>query len=281
MNYRHAFHAGNFADVIKHVALVALLMHLRRKDKPFCVIDTHAGAGLYDLGGPEAVRTGEAAEGVGRLAGLVDDPQLPEALRVYLGCVRQEVQGRYPGSSRIAARLLRPGDRLIAVEKHPGAAEALHHSLAKFRNARVIEGDAYEKLFALLPPHERRGLILIDPPYEAENEFARVADVVRRAHRRFATGIYLVWYPVKSRADADALCGEVVAHGIGPILRVEIDIGHAPDLEKERLSAAGVLVVNPPYGFDAEMRNATGVLSPCLGLSEHSPARVRIETAFR
>ena len=281
MNYRHAFHAGNFADVIKHIALVAVLLHLRRKDKPFCVIDTHAGSGIYDLGGVEAARTGEAAEGIGRIAAIGEDPQLPEALGTYLACVNREGEGRYPGSARIAARLLRPQDRLVAIEKHPEAAAALRASLAEFPHVRVVEADGYERLLALMPPRERRGVILVDPPYEAEDEFARLAETVARAHRRFATGIYVIWYPVKSRSAADALCGEIRAHGIAPLLRLEIDVGRAPDAIRERLSAAGLLVVNPPYGFEVELANVAAVLAPRLGHDPHRPANVTIAALSR
>jgi 23S rRNA (adenine2030-N6)-methyltransferase len=276
VNYRHAFHAGNFADVIKHIALVAVLQHLRRKDKPFCVIDTHAGAGAYDLLGAEAERTGEAAAGIGRLAAIGDDPQLPESLKTYLDAVRQEGDGHYPGSARIAARLLRPQDRLVAIEKHPEAAKALHRSLAAFPNVRAVAADGCERLPALLPPRERRGVILIDPPYEAEDEFVRVAEVIAGAHRRFATGIYLAWYPIKSRAAAEAFCGEVVANGIAPVLRLEIETGRAPDADKERLSAAGLLVINPPFGFDEETRNVAAVLAPLLGRTRREPAAITL-----
>jgi 23S rRNA (adenine2030-N6)-methyltransferase len=276
VNYRHEFHAGNFADVIKHIALVAVLLHLRRKDKAFCVIDTHAGSGAYDLRSDEALRTGEAAEGIGRLAAIRDDPGLPEALKTYLDCVQQEGESRYPGSARIAARLLRPLDRLIAIEKHPEAVRALRASLTEFPNARVVEADGYERLFAHVPPRERRGVILIDPPYEAQEEFAHVADIFARAHRRFATGIYLVWYPIKSRGAADALFGEIAAHGIVALSRLEIDVGRAADGERDRLAAAGLLIANAPYGFDAEMRKIAGILAPRLGRPGRGPATINV-----
>jgi 23S rRNA (adenine2030-N6)-methyltransferase len=281
MNYRHVFHAGNFADVIKHLALVAVILHLRRKDKPFCVIDTHAGAGLYDLAGPEAARTGEAGEGIGRLVAVGSGTQLPESLKAYLDCVKLEGEGRYPGSARIAARLLRPQDRLVAIEKHPDAARALRAALVEFANARAVEADFYERLPALLPPRERRGVILIDPPYETENEFEQIADVLARAYRRFATGIYLVWYPIKSRAEADAFLGEIAAQGIARLLRLEIDVGRAPDAAKDRLSAAGLLIVNPPFGFDTKIKTAASIVAPRLGQVPFRPANVTIATDFR
>ena len=267
MNYRHAFHAGNFADVIKHLALVAVLLHLKRKEKPFCVIDTHAGAGIYDLNGADATRTGEAGAGIARLR-AAGDAHLPAALGTFLDCVRREGGGHYPGSSRIAARLLRSQDRLVAIEKHPQEAAALRTALAGFRNTRAVEADGYERLPALLPPAERRGVILIDPPFEEDDEFASAADALAGAHRQFATGIYLLWYPVKSRTVADAFCGEVRARGAAPLLRIEIETGRAPDAGKHRLGAAGLLVVNPPYRFDDEMQNAAAILAPRLGYSD-------------
>ncbi|MGD0192902.1 MAG: 23S rRNA (adenine(2030)-N(6))-methyltransferase RlmJ [Rhizomicrobium sp.] len=269
MNYRHAYHAGNFADVVKHVALAAVLLHLRKKDKPFRVIDTHAGRGLYDLTAGEAARTAEAQGGIARLVDL-DTAQVPPSLAAYLDCVRAEGEGRYPGSPRLAARLLRAQDRLVAIEKHPEEEAALVHSLAPFTNAKTVRADGYERLPALLPPPERRGLVLIDPPYEAPDEFANAAALLARAHRRFATGTYVLWFPLKSKPAADALCGEIVAHGIKSAARVDIAVdGEQSD---GRLSSAGLLVVNPPYGFGDEMRAVAHVIAPRLG--RNAPAQI-------
>jgi len=276
LNYRHAYHAGNFADVVKHVALVAVLLHLRKKDKPFRVIDSHAGRGLYELRGAEAARTGEAAQGIARLADLVGVPDLPASLVAYLDCVRAEGEGFYPGSPRIAARLLRPDDRLVAIERQPVEAEALRASLAPYRQARVFEADGYAHLPALLPPPERRGLVLIDPPYEAGDEFARAAEALSQAYRRFATGIFLLWYPVKSKSAADAFCGEVATRGVEKTLRLEIAVGREAATEKERLSAAGLLIVNAPYGFEEEMRAVALFLAPRLGRTQQSPANISL-----
>jgi 23S rRNA (adenine2030-N6)-methyltransferase len=274
MNYRHAFHAGNFADVVKHLALSAVIVHLRRKEKAFCAIDTHAGAGLYDLEGAQPLRTGEAETGIGRLRGS-SGTGLPEALGAYLDCVRQEGEGHYPGSPRIAARLLRPQDRLVAIEKHPEDAAALRSALSEFRNVRVVEGDGYDRLPGLLPPAARRGVILIDPPYEADDEFERAVELLAGAHRRFATGIYLLWFPIKFKSAADAFCGEVRTRVPASMLRLDIDLGQPTESEKERLSAAGLLVVNPPFGFDDEMNAATEILSPLLGRSAEKPATIK------
>jgi len=262
VNYRHGYHAGNFADVVKHVALVAILTHLKKKDAAFAVIDSHAGRGLYDLAGEAARKTGEAANGIGRLRGLV--PPLPPALAAYLELAGE---GPYPGSPLIAARLLRPQDRLVAIEKHAQEAAALRDVLAPWRKASVEEADGYARLPKLLPPPQRRGGILMDPPFEAPDEFARLAAAVRAAHRRFANGIYLIWYPVKAPAEAQGFVGEVLAGCSGPALTIEIAI----DAPEGRLSRAGLLVLNPPYGFAEEMAAVLARLEPALA------ARTRLE----
>jgi 23S rRNA (adenine2030-N6)-methyltransferase len=262
VNYRHTYHAGNFADVVKHVAVVAALLHLKKKDKPFRVIDSHAGRGLYDLRSDEAGRTGEAEQGIARLLHL-DTEAMPASLAAYLTCVRDEGEGFYPGSARIAARVLRVQDKLVAIERHPDEADALAKSLARFANTKAVCADGYERLPAQLPPPERRGLVLIDPPYEAPDEFARARDLLVLSYRRFATGVYLLWFPIKSKASADALCGEAVTQGVLRALRIDIDIGGEP--EDGRLSAAGLLVINPPFGFEEEMRAAARVMAPLLG----------------
>lgn len=268
MNYRHAFHAGNFADVVKHVALVAILLHLRKKEKPFRVVDSHAGRGLYDLAGEAAQRTGEAEQGIRRLEALREP--LPPALAAYLDIVRRMPAGQYPGSPVIAAELLRANDRLMAIERHPEEAAALSAALAPYRNAKAIEADGYARLASLLPPPERRGLVLIDPPFEAGDEFARMADALAGSRRRFATGIYLLWYPVKSQAAAAALAGEILTGGSEDTLQITIDVGG----DGARLTAAGLLVVNPPFGLAAEMRLAADILSPLLGRT--GPARIAV-----
>jgi 23S rRNA (adenine2030-N6)-methyltransferase len=265
MNYRHAFHAGNFADVVKHIALVSILMHLKKKPAPFVVIDTHAGRGLYDLGGEEARRSGEAELGIARVRDVSDGP---DALRGYLDLVRQPGEGRYPGSPLIVARLLRPEDRLVAIEKNMEESMALKAALARFRRARVVAGDGYARLPALLPPPERRGLILIDPPYEAPDEFERAAGAVADIQRRFATAIVTIWFPIKSAAAANAFCGEVLAAGPRRLLRIDF----AVDAPQDRLGAAGLLIVNPPFGFEQEMRAALGIVAPRLGRDK--PARL-------
>jgi 23S rRNA (adenine2030-N6)-methyltransferase len=260
MNYRHAFHAGNFADVVKHLTLVAILLHLRRKDAPFAVIDTHAGRGAYDLKSDEAARTGEWTSGIGRLVSMEGDGALAEYLKLAAS------KDSYPGSPLIAASLLRPQDRLVAIEKHPEEVALLKTVLRRFPRAKVEEDDGYRRLSALLPPPERRGVVLIDPPYEAPDEFAATADALRIALNRFATGIYLLWFPIKSKAQADAFTGEVLNAGAQKALRIDIDLGAMPAVPdgKERLRAAGLIVVNPPFGLAAEMVSSLKRIAPLL-----------------
>jgi 23S rRNA (adenine2030-N6)-methyltransferase len=267
MNYRHAFHAGNFADVVKHLALVSILSHLKKKPAPFAAIDTHAGRGLYGLKSEEAQRGGEAASGIARLLDIADGP---ETLRLYLDLVRGVGADVYPGSPLIAAKLLREQDRLIAIEKHPEDFRVLARTLAPIRRARAVEADGYARLAALLPPPERRGLILIDPPYEAPDEFAQAAQAVADALKRFATGIVVIWFPIKSAAAADAFCGEVLATGPSKMLRLDIAVGGSA----ERLGAAGLLVINPPFGFAADMGAVLEIAAPRLG--RDAPARHEI-----
>ncbi len=276
MNYRHAFHAGNFADVLKHAALVAVLLHLKKKEKPFAVIDTHAGRGLYDLGGDDARKTGEAAEGIGRLAGF---SSVPDVLAAYLQIVRSFGAARYPGSPLVAARMLRPTDRLIAVESRTTECEALAMVLGHIPNARAVPGDGYRELLRLLPPPERRGVILIDPPYEEADEFARAAEALIAAHRRFASGIYLLWYPAKTLPLVHATAAELLNAGIRSLVRIELDVGAGslPECEGRGppMHATGLLVVNPPFGFVENMKTALPFIAE--GLAQGSNASTRIE----
>jgi 23S rRNA (adenine2030-N6)-methyltransferase len=269
MNYRHGYHAGNFADVIKHVALVQILLHLKKKDAAFAVIDSHAGRGLYDLAGVEAGKTGEAEGGIVRLLDL--SGELPEALTAYLALVKDAGASRYPGSPLIAAQMLRPQDRLTAIEKHPEEFAALEDVLAPFRGAVAEQGDGYARAVKLLPPQQRRGVTVIDPPFESPEEFEALGRAVCEAYRKFATGIFPVWYPIKSQSAVDGFLGEVLAGGVQKALTVEI----AVPPEGEKLARAGLLVINPPYGFAAAMEATAAILAPRLG-RDGDPARIAL-----
>ncbi len=266
MNYRHAYHAGNFADVLKHAALVSVLLHLRKKDTPFAVIDTHGGRGLYDLHGTEAQKTAEAANGILR---LLQQDAPPGVLAPYCDLVRGFGEGIYPGSPVIAARLLRTKDRLVAIEKHPEEHTSLQAALAGDSRARTILGDFHRELPRLLPPPERRGLLLIDPAYEGQDEFSDATRTAVMAHRRFATGIVLFWYPAKARAKIAASAGEFLNAGVRSLLKVEFDTGGSPSPVAEArappLTAAGLLVANPPFGFADDMRAIMLFLARIIG----------------
>jgi 23S rRNA (adenine2030-N6)-methyltransferase len=254
MNYRHAYHAGNFADVAKHIALVAILEYLKRKERGFVFIDTHAGRGLYDLLGAEATKTSEALAGIEKIRHL--QGPLPQPLATYLELAQAAGASKYPGSPLFAAHLLRPQDRLVAIEKHPEEAAALAKELAPYPRAQALAADGYDRLPPLLPPHERRGVILVDPPFEAVDEFRVLATTVTAAIRKFSTGVYMVWYPIKSAARAASFCGELLAAGATSLLRLEI----SRDESGEGMRAAGLLVINPPFGLDEQMASVGNYL---------------------
>ncbi len=259
MNYRHAFHAGNFGDCVKHALLVWLLRALQRKPAGMLVLDTHAGIGRYDLAAGPATRTGEAQGGIFR---LLDDPPAP--LADYVGLVRE--LGLYPGSPAIARALLRPQDRLACCELHPADAAPLRRAFANDPRGAVHRRDAWEALGALLPPPERRGLILVDPPYEAPDEFDKLAAGLRLGHARFASGVFAAWYPIKHRAPVRAFHTAMRESGMRDI--VAADIWLREPLDAARLNGCGLLVINPPFRFDAEAAEILAALLARLGTRE-------------
>jgi 23S rRNA (adenine2030-N6)-methyltransferase len=270
MNYRHAFHAGSFADVFKHAILTRVLVHLRGKTAPFRVIDIHAGAGLYDLASDESGRTGEWRDGIGRVFDAVLPAAAGELLAPYLDVVRSfNPDGglrHYPGSPLLVGRFLRPRDRLIACELAPAAAAALAHRLRPIRQAKAIEIDDWVALKAYVPPNERRGLVILDPPYEQPDDFARLAAVLAAAFRKWPTGIYLAWYPIKGRDGPDGLARALRRSGIEKALRLEMTI--APPAADGRLAGCGVIVVNPPWRLQSEAETMLGALSGLLARGE-------------
>lgn len=261
MNYRHAFHAGNFADVVKHALLVQIVEYLKRKEKPFRVLDTHAGRGIYDLAADEASRTGEHLEGIGRLIGSAA-AMAPE-LGVYLEVVTRDGGTVYPGSPLIARRLLRRQDRLSAYELHPVDAAALADVFAGDVQTKVIALDGWLALGAHLPPKEKRGLVLIDPPFEQPNEIDRIVEGVAAAHRRWPGGIYAVWYPIKQRTARERLHQGLKASGIPDIVAAEFF--REPFADEERLVGSGLAVVNPPFTFESDAARTMAILRQVLG----------------
>jgi 23S rRNA (adenine2030-N6)-methyltransferase len=263
MNYRHAYHAGNFAEVVKHAVLARVVAHLREKPAPFRLLDTHAGAGLTDLAGPEASRTGEWRDGIARLRAATLEPRVRALLAPYVEAVDAcNPDGRltaYPGSPVLARAWLRPQDRLVACELEPGAAAALARRMRGDPKVKVVTIDGWTALSAYLPPKERRGAVLIDPPFEQPGEFDRLAAALAGAHRKWATGTYLGWYPIKDRRDADAFGRRLARARIEKMLRVEVTV--APDRAATRLAGTGLIVVNPPWTLEGEL----AVLLPALG----------------
>jgi 23S rRNA (adenine2030-N6)-methyltransferase len=266
MNYSHTYHAGNFADVVKHAVLCRVLTHLREKPAAFRVIDTHAGAGRYDLAGPEAAKTLEWRDGIGRLLSATLPSPIRALLAPYLDAVAAlNPDGRlalYPGSPMLAQTFLRRQDRLIACELEPRAAAALEHLLAGDNRAKAIAIDGWTALTAYVPPTERRGVVLIDPPFERPDEFARLAQRLAAAHRKWPTGIYLLWYPIKDQTEVAAFTRGLVRLGIAKMLRVELILPTAgPDMG---LRGSGLIAVNPPWTLHDELKVVLPVLAEVL-----------------
>lgn len=281
MNYRHAYHAGNFADVMKHVVLTRILDYLKRKPGAFRVIDTHAGSGFYDLSSEEAQKTGEWRSGIGRLL----DATLPEAATAlaapYLDAVRAFNVGQpfryYPGSPALTRRLLRATDRLTAIELHPADCFALKARFSGDWQVRVIELDGWLALGAHVPPKEKRGLVLVDPPFEKEGEFERLVDGLARAHRRWPGGVYALWYPVKDFNAVERFRDALRASGIPKILDIALEV-RQPSPEP-RLDGCGMVVVNPPFVLADEMKILLPALSAVLAEDPAAPARATWLTA--
>ena len=263
MNYRHAYHAGNFADVMKHAVLCRVLTHLRDKPGAFRVIDTHAGAGVYDLGGVEAGKTLEWRDGIGRLM----EAELDEPVRALLGPYLEVVAALnptgpltiYPGSPALVQSLLRPQDRLIACELEPQAAAALSVRLRGDARAKAIALDGWTALTAYVPPKERRGLVLVDPPFEQPGEWSRLAQGLAAAHRKWPTGCYLLWYPIKEADEVTAFVRRLARLAIAKMLRVELM--PATSATDTGLRGSGLIVINPPW----RVRDELAVLLPALG----------------
>ena len=281
MNYRHAYHAGGFADVLKHAVLCRLLVHLGEKPGAFCVIDTHAGAGRYQLGGPEASKTAEWRNGIERLLAAELTRPIRALLAPYLDAVAALNPGDrlaiYPGSPALAQELLRPQDRLVACELEPQAAGALRSHLHGDPRTHAVAIDGWTALTAYVPPPERRGLVLLDPPFEEPGEFSRLVQGLAAAHRKWATGIYLLWYPIKDRAEVAAFARKLARLGIAKILRAELTI--APGGGDAGLRGCGLIVVNPPWTLHDELKDLLPALSQVL--SRGAPEDPRLDWLAR
>ncbi len=275
MNYRHIYHAGNFADVLKHAVLARLIVYLQQKDKAFRVLDTHAGIGLYDFSSEEAQKTGEWRDGIGRLM----EAELPEGvaalLAPYLDAIRTlNPQGpitRYPGSPKLARMLFRPQDRLSAMELHPDDSRALARLFESDYQVRVTELDGWLALGAHLPPKEKRGIVLVDPPFEEAGEYERLVDGLAKAYRRFATGTYCLWYPIKKGAPVGEFHEALKALDIPKMLCAELSV--RSDRETTGLSGSGLIIVNPPFTLKDELHLLLPELKRVLAQDRYASQR--------
>lgn len=278
MNYRHSFHAGNFADVLKHAVLAQIITYLKRKDQAFRVIDTHAGIGIYDLSAGDAQKTGEWREGVGRIARAELSPEL----KVFLAPWLEAVAGlnpdggirNYPGSPKLARLLMRKKDRLTAIELHPDDVNRLRGVFDGDFQVRVIELDGWLALGGHLPPKEKRGLVLIDPPFEADGEYDRMIDGLARATRRFPGGTYMLWHPIKADSPLASFDKKLIALGRPRTLTVRLltrDNKVAPGL-----NGSGLVIVNPPFTLEAELRKILPELARLLAQGPGAGAELRM-----
>jgi len=254
LSYRHSFHAGNHADVLKHTVQSLIIESLKEKEKPFLYLDTHAGAGRYQLSGEHAERTGEYLEGIARIWQRDD---IPEELAAYMSVVnhfnRNESLRYYPGSPLIARQLLREDDKLHLTELHPSDFPLLRSEFQKDDRTRVARADGYQQLNAQLPPPSRRGLLLMDPPYEMKTDYQDVVKGIQEGYKRFATGTYALWYPVVMRQQIKKMLRDLEATGIRRILQIEL--GVRPDSDQRGMTASGMIVINPPWKLEQQMNN--------------------------
>ncbi|ACE90529.1 ComJ family protein [Rhizobium phaseoli] len=266
MNYRHIYHAGNFADVLKHAVLARLIRYMQKKDGGFRVLDTHAGIGLYDLSSEEAQKTGEWLEGIGKLMEAELGPQVAELLEPYLSAIRElNPEGGlrfYPGSPKLARMLFRPQDRLSAMELHPEDFARLHRLFEGDHRARITELDGWLALGAHLPPKEKRGIVLVDPPFEEEDEYQRLAKGLDRAYRRFPGGTYCLWYPLKKGAPIKEFHETLQALDIPKMLCAELTV--RSDRGMTGLTGSGLVIVNPPFTLKDELHQLLPALKDHL-----------------
>ncbi|WKV49009.1 23S rRNA (adenine(2030)-N(6))-methyltransferase RlmJ [Dickeya fangzhongdai] len=263
LSYRHSFHAGNHADVLKHTVQSLIITALKEKDKPFLYLDTHSGAGRYQLQSEHAERTGEYLDGIGRIWQRDD---IPVELEPYMQVVRSYNSGDklryYPGSPLIARQLLREQDKIHLTELHPTDFPLLRQEFLRDDRARVMREDGYQQLKAQLPPLSRRGLILIDPPYELKTDYQAVVKGIQEGYRRFATGVFTLWYPVVLRQHIKRLLKDLEDTGIRRILQIELAV--LPDSDRHGMTASGMIVINPPWKLESQMKSVLPWLHQAL-----------------
>jgi len=265
LSYRHSFHAGNFADVLKHIILIKILEHLKKKDKPFCCIDTHAGPGEYALDDGYALKNREFENGIGKLWQRDD---LPDDVANYVNIIKKfnntDELIRYPGSPLIIKQFLRNKDRLFLYELHSTEIELLNISVTRDRRIKVFHADGLKNVLGLLPPNEHRGMILIDPSYEIKSDYNLVIETLIQMHKRFATGIYALWYPVVERSRNKQLEKAIKTSGIKNVQLFELGI--KTDTHEHGMTASGMIVANPPWTLAADMQQILPWLADVLGI---------------
>ncbi|HIH0818518.1 TPA: 23S rRNA (adenine(2030)-N(6))-methyltransferase RlmJ [Vibrio cholerae] len=263
LSYRHSFHAGNHADVLKHIVQSLILNSLQQKEKPFVYHDTHSGVGRYDLTHEWSEKTGEYKQGIAR---VWQQDNIPAELDSYLDAIRQLNQGEtlryYPGSPRVARAHLREQDRMVLTELHPSDYPLLEQEFHRDRQVSIYKEDGFARLKASLPPQERRGLVLIDPPYELAKEYRDVVRAIAQSYKRWATGIYAIWYPVVNRCDIDDMLEGLQGLGIRKILQIEL--GVAPDTNERGMTASGMIVINPPWTLESQMQTILPFLKQAI-----------------
>lgn len=278
LSYRHGFHAGNFADVLKHLVLVHIIEHLQKKDKPFCYIDTHAGSGMYALRSELALKNREFDSGIGKVWRRDD---LPVGVARYVELIRQFNQGKdllhYPGSPALAARLLSSEDRLFLYDLHSTEYKSLSAHFAKDRRVRTFHADGLVDSLGLLPPKERRGLVLIDPSYELDHEYRLVVEALKKMHKRFETGVYALWYPVVERQRIRRL--ERALQDCGFAGMTLFELGIAEDGKGRGMTASGMIVINSPWTLASDLSPALSWLAQALGVDGQGSWRIADLTA--
>lgn len=262
LSYRHSFHAGNHADVVKHIVLTLILTALKQKEKGFFYLDTHSGVGRYSLLSAEAEKTGEYIEGIAR---LWDRTDLPEEVALYINALKKINKGKlrfYAGSPLLAVQQLRPQDRALLTELHPNDFPLLRQEFAKVPNVVTKRENGFQQLKAALPPKEKRGLVLIDPPYELKNDYELVVKAIVEGYKRFATGVYAIWYPVVLRQHTKRIVKGLEATGIRKILQIELAV--RPDSDQRGMTASGMIVINPPWQLEGQMKKILPYLTDVL-----------------
>ncbi|WP_392565862.1 23S rRNA (adenine(2030)-N(6))-methyltransferase RlmJ [Utexia brackfieldae] len=252
LSYRHSYHAGNHADVLKHVVLSLCIEYLKEKEKPFIYLDTHAGAGRYLLQGEHAEKTGEYLSGINRVWQQAEIPDLLAPYMKVLGYYNRNVQLKYyPGSPLIAKQLLRDEDKLHLTELHSADYQLLRHEFLKDKRTKVLKEDGFHQLKSQLPPLQRRGIVLMDPSYELKTDYQQAVKAITEGHKRFATGMFALWYPVVSRTQTQRMINALVETGIKKILQIELAV--RPDNTQKGMTASGMIVINPPWQLASQM----------------------------